>query len=248
MNKKNGFTVIMPSYNQCSFIRRAIGSLMNQTFKAWELIIVNDGCTDETESFLSGYLSYPAVRYIKNDCNTGLGNALNRGLADAAYDRIAYLPSDDFFYANHLQCLHDLFEQQPDTVLAVSGVKYNNSDSMYYFEEEGNSFAVPNHCLQLVQCAHRLTDDRWMERQESVTADLFLMFWNKLTGKGLFSFTGEITCHWTSHPVQHHKIITNRINGGVNFYRAFYGVQEPLRMKISEHKVFLFRRTCSRVD
>lgn len=55
----NGFSVIMPTFNQASFIRRAIFSLERQTYPNWELIIVNDGCTDETEKFISDYLKHP---------------------------------------------------------------------------------------------------------------------------------------------------------------------------------------------
>ena len=50
------FSVIMPTYNQASFIRRAILSLYKQTYSNWELIIINDGCTDETEIFISDFL------------------------------------------------------------------------------------------------------------------------------------------------------------------------------------------------
>lgn len=46
------FSVIMPTYNQASFIRRAILSLQQQTYSYWELIIINDGCTDEVETFI----------------------------------------------------------------------------------------------------------------------------------------------------------------------------------------------------
>ena len=237
MKKENGFTIIMPTYNQCSYIRRAINSLIKQTFEDWELIIINDGCTDETEGFLSDYLSHPKIRYIKNDRNKGLGYALNQGLANAKYDRIAYLPSDDFYYAHHLQILHEQFEKRPETMLAVNGIRYNNSDSQYTYQEEENIYAVPNHCLQLVQCAHRLTEGRWMEREELVTDNLFSMFWNKLAGKGVFSFSGEITCQWTNHTEQRHKIIHKNRGGGVHYYRSFYGVQEPLKIKVSDIEV-----------
>ena len=53
MKDSVNFSVIMPTFNQCAFIRRAIKSLMEQTFNHWELIIVNDGCTDDTEEFIS---------------------------------------------------------------------------------------------------------------------------------------------------------------------------------------------------
>ena len=227
----------MPTYNQCSYIRRAIESLLKQSFKDWELIIINDGSTDETESFLDEYLSHPCISYLKNDCNRGLGNALNLGLSKADFNKIAYLPSDDFFYENHLQLLNEQLKDQPDTILAISGVKYYNSDSMYYFSEYQSYSIIPNYCLQLVQCAHRLTDDRWIERQELVADDMFDMFWRKVTDKGVCSLTGSITCHWTSHPDQRHKKILERFGGGVNSYRSYYGVKEPLKIKVSEHKL-----------
>jgi len=236
-HKTEGFTVIMPTYNQCSYIRKAIGSLLKQTFKKWELIIVNDGCTDETEIFLNDYLSHPKIRYLKNSRNMGLGHALNIGLDHANYGRIACLPSDDFFYENHLQTLHDAFEKEPETILAVSGVKYENPDSLYGFSHYQNRYAVPGHSLQLVQSAHRLTGDRWVERNELVTDDLFAMFWHKLAGQGFFSFTGQITCHWMNHPHQRHKKIREQLGGGVYAYRAYYGVQEPLTIKISAQKL-----------
>lgn len=70
-------SVIMPVYNQGAFVRRAIESLMAQTHERWELIIINDGCTDRTDDFLSSYLSDSRVKYVKNEKNRGLGCALN---------------------------------------------------------------------------------------------------------------------------------------------------------------------------
>ena len=235
--KKNGFSVIMPTYNQCRYIRRAIGSLINQTFKEWELIIINDGCTDDTEVFLTDYLTHPAIKYFKNNNNQGLGSALNIGLTNASYDKIAYLPSDDLYYKNHLQILFDQFEKQSDIILAMNGVRYDISDSMHTITNYQNNYTVPGHCLQLVQSAHLLTDERWMERSEMVTDDLFTMFWHKLAGKGVFSFTGQITCNWTNHPDQRHKKIQEKSGGSVYSYRSYYGVNEPVKIKVSEHKL-----------
>ena len=236
-NIKKGFTVLMPTYNQCSYIKRAISSLLKQTFKEWELIIINDGCTDETETFLNDFLSHPKIKYLKNKRNKGLGFALNIGLDNATFGKIAYLPSDDYFYEGHLKSLYDEFEKQPDAILAVSGVKYENPDSMNSFFYYQSNYTIPNYGLQLVQTGHLLTNDRWMERNELVTDDLFTMFWHKLADKGCFSFSGNITCHWTIHPDQRHKKICEELRGGVHLYRAYYGVQEPLRIKVSTIKL-----------
>ena len=235
--KTDGFTVIMPTYNQCSYIRKAIGSLLKQTFNDWELIIINDGCTDETEQYLNDYLSHPTIRYFKNERNMGLGYALNLGLDNAANEKIAYLPSDDFFYENHLQTLYNEFGKKSETVLVASGVKYENPDSLYNLTFYKNNYTVPGNSLQLVQTSHLLTDDRWIERKELVTDDLFTMFWYKLTGKGFFSFTGQITCHWTNQPHQRHKKIREKLGGGIYSYKAYYGTQEPLTIKISPQKL-----------
>lgn len=59
------FSVLMPVYNQASFIRRAIASLMMQTYSGFELIIINDGSTDCTEQFITDYLEDKRVAYIK---------------------------------------------------------------------------------------------------------------------------------------------------------------------------------------
>ena len=94
---EKGFSVIMPTFNQATFIRRAVLSLQRQTFPDWELIIVNDGCTDDTEFYLKDLLTDKRISYIKNNSNQGLGCAINQGLKLAKHEYIAYLPSDDFY-------------------------------------------------------------------------------------------------------------------------------------------------------
>ena len=118
------FSVIMPTYNQASFIRRAILSLHKQTYPNWELIIINDGCTDETEIFISDFLVDERVVYIKNETNQGLGYALNQGLEIAKYDLLAYLPSDDYYFENHVETIKSSFDgdddvEAPDGLAAV---------------------------------------------------------------------------------------------------------------------------------
>lgn len=126
------FSVIMPTYNQASFIRRAILSLYKQTYSNWELIIINDGCTDETEIFISDFLEDDRVTYIKNEVNQGLGYALNQGLEVAKYEYIAYLPSDDYYYENHLESISKKFAEGENVVLIYTGLKYDSPDTLYY--------------------------------------------------------------------------------------------------------------------
>lgn len=126
------FSVIMPTYNQASFIRRAILSLQRQTYPYWELIIINDGCTDDTEMFISDFLSDERIVYIKNESNKGLGHALNQGLRVTRNDLIAYLPSDDYYFEDHLESIYKKFQEYDDLVLVYTGMKYASPDTMCY--------------------------------------------------------------------------------------------------------------------
>ena len=232
-----GFSVILPTYNQSAFIRRAILSLYQQKYQDWELIIINDGCTDDTERFLSDIILHQRVTYIKNESNQGMGYAINQGIEAAKYDYIAYLPSDDFYYQEHLETLHDKLSQSADTVLAFTGVRYENKDSFTNVMKMETTGIKQMSCLQLVQVAHKKTQDRWVERDEWVTDDLFHMFWKKLTDKGIFVATNHISCFWTNHPLQRHKIISeDYTGGGLNYYRSYFRVKTPVRMWVANTK------------
>ncbi len=230
------FSIIMPTYNQASFIRRAILSLQKQTYPYWELIIINDGCTDDTEMFISDFLRDERIVYIKNESNEGLGHALNQGLKVARYEWIAYLPSDDYYFEDHLESIHRKFQEYDDLVLVYTGMKYASPDTMYYTPDTESTGLKKGYCLQLVQTAHRKTDARWLERNEWVTEDLFAMFWHKLAKSGAFGMTNKVSCYWTLHPAQRHCIISEKYGGGINKYRSYYKIQSPIRMKVSKYK------------
>ena len=77
---------------------------------------------------------------------------------------IAYLPSDDVYYADHLQSLITCLSDSPQAVLSYSGVRYHYNRSALG--------PIPDAPLQLVQVMHHLTPDRWIERNELITDDL----------------------------------------------------------------------------
>lgn len=233
---EKGFSVIMPTYNQATFIRRAVLSLQQQTFPDWELIIINDGCTDDTELYLKDFLSDSRISYVKNENNQGLGYAINQGLELAKREYIAYLPSDDFYYENHLESIYQKFQASPEFVLVFSGMKFDTNDTLYHSQVTESTKGKNGYCLQLVQTAHKNMGERWVERNEWISEDLFIMYWRKLTGHGVFGMTGKISCYWTSHPRQRHKITGEKYGGGLNQYRSAYHVQTPVKMKVSKEK------------
>jgi hypothetical protein len=222
-------SVLMPTYEQAHFIRRALESLCAQTLQNWELIIVDDGSQDATGQQVAPYLADARIRYCRLDRNRGLGAALNHALAEARAPLVAYLPSDDVYWADHLATLADQLDREPDAILAYSGVRREvrvpGAGVVAVHTSVGQIEGYP---LQLVQAMHRLTVDRWVERDELVTDDLERMFWAKLRSRGAFVGTSQVSSEWTDHPLQRHKVLQEP-RGGLNPYRARYQVQQPLR-------------------
>ncbi len=218
-------SVIMPTFKQARFLRRAIDSLLTQSLTDWELIVVDDGSPDDTQAILAPFLDDPRMRGIRFDANQGLGRALNAGLDASSGPLIAYLPSDDVWYRDHLASMVDLFTSQPDLVLAYSGVRHH-----YNRSTPGQIEGEP---LQLVQTMHRRTGDRWLERSELTTDDLERMLWSRLRARGHAAGTGLVTCEWVDHPGQRHKLLREPI-GGINPYRLYCNVREPMRFHSTE--------------
>lgn len=227
MTKKQiGISVIMPTYNQSSFIAMSINSLVRQTHSNWELVIINDGCTDETDEVVLYFLNDQRISYHKNTENLGLGKCLNMGIAKAKFDYIAYLPSDDIFFPEHLSSLLMTFDNNPNAILTFSGVSQANYN-LHGTTEKLHKRNIRGVDLQLVQVMHRKSDCRWMERDELTTNDYSQMYWDKLSALGAFIPTNQITSHWVDHSNQRHKKIQN----GLNIYRSYYGVKAPLKFQ-----------------
>lgn len=87
-------SVIMPVYNAQRYLRRAIDSILAQSFTDFEFLILNDASTDNTESILNNY-SDSRIRYINNEQNIGVARSLNRGLRLARGEYIARMDADD---------------------------------------------------------------------------------------------------------------------------------------------------------
>ena len=89
-------SIIMPSWNTGAFIAESIRSVLAQTNSNWELIIVDDGSTDHTDSVVASF-DDPRIRYFKNTRNVGAAMTRNRALREARGEWIAFLDSDDLW-------------------------------------------------------------------------------------------------------------------------------------------------------
>lgn len=96
-------SVIMPSYNTAKYISQSIESVIAQTYQNWELIIVDDCSTDNTDEVVSQYFGDKRIRYFKNEKNSGAAISRNYALREAQGRWIAFLDSDDLWHPEKLE-------------------------------------------------------------------------------------------------------------------------------------------------
>jgi len=122
-------SIIVPLYNKAPYVQRALDSIISQTFSAFEVIVVNDGSTDDGPAIVSNQ-SDPRIRLVTQS-NAGPGPARNRGIAQARGEFIAFLDADDEWLPTYLHESLRLFAEVGSEVASVS------SGSFEY--PEGNS-------------------------------------------------------------------------------------------------------------
>lgn len=107
-------SVIIPTYNRAQLVEMAVQSVLAQTFRDYEVIVVDDGSTDETEAVVAGL--GPQVRYLRR-ANQGPSVARNTGISAARGAYISFLDSDDVFRPQNLELLLEQFGRNPGAAI-----------------------------------------------------------------------------------------------------------------------------------
>ncbi len=107
------FSIIVPTYNRAAFIRKTVDSVLRQTYRDFEIIIVDDGSTDDTANVVRE-MNDDRVRYIRQ-VNGERASARNRGIREARGEYVNFLDSDDVHYDFHLQKANEFVQKEnPD--------------------------------------------------------------------------------------------------------------------------------------
>jgi glycosyltransferase involved in cell wall biosynthesis len=132
-------TILMPAYNAKKYIAEAIRSVLVQTFKDFELLIVNNGSTDTTVNEILQF-DDSRIRLIE-ECQTGIGFALNKGLQEAKGKYIARFDADDICDPLRLERQFNFMENNPSYVLCGSDAEYiaESGEHLFYFRCIGHS-------------------------------------------------------------------------------------------------------------
>jgi glycosyltransferase involved in cell wall biosynthesis len=125
-------TFLMPAYNAGKYIGEAIDSVLKQSYPDFELLIVNDGSTDNTLEVISTF-DDPRIRVINKGVNKGIASALNIGLLVSKAKYIARFDSDDVCFPGRLATQLNFLEKHPDYILTGGDAEYISESGEHLF-------------------------------------------------------------------------------------------------------------------
>ena len=129
-------SVIIPTYNRPLYLKETIGSVINQTCKDWEIILVNDGGIDVME--VVRYYNDPRIKYFNRKKNRGKAACLNFAIKKSRGYYIAYIDDDDIWYSDHLETLSTALDRNPDI-----GVAYSDLYAVRFIKDESSGIRYP---------------------------------------------------------------------------------------------------------
>jgi glycosyltransferase involved in cell wall biosynthesis len=207
MSEGKHISVLMPVYNGGAFLEEAMESILGQDYREFELIVINDGSTDNTEEIIQK-LSDNRIVYVRNEKNLGLIASLNRGLELAKGDFIARMDADDIALPERFSKQMELFAKDTDTVVVSSDyiflkdgkespvTNFNDSDELKAVLLFSPCFAHPTVMIRNVFSNKSLGYDPTFIHAEDYR------LWTELAEYGKFQNVSSPLLKYRSHPAQ----------------------------------------------
>ncbi len=202
------FSVIIPTYNRAEFITRTVNSVLSQTYKSFEIIIVDDGSTDNTENILEPLLKqHSNISYLKKN-NQERGAARNFGTYHAKGDYVTFLDSDDILYPQHLQEAIYLIREKKSPELFHLAYEIVRTDGSLVKKCNNRSGSLN---INLIRFGNILGCMGIFIRREIVAENLFVEdrelsgsedyeLWLRLAAQYEFAYANTITSAIIHHP------------------------------------------------
>lgn len=131
MNRNDYVSIVMPTYNRAKTIKNSLMSIINQTYQNFEIVVVDDCSTDDTQSVIESLDD--RIKYVRLDSNHGPSYARNEGVKHATYDLIAFNDSDDVWRANKLEKQMEKMAESPEYSLVYCAYEYKGPNGVMRF-------------------------------------------------------------------------------------------------------------------
>ena len=210
MNTK--VSVIIPAYNASNYIEKCINSLVSQTLKDIEIIVIDDGSTDDTYEKLSTYKD--KIKIIKQK-NGGVANARNKGLSVATGEYIAYVDSDDWVEENMFELLYNKAKKDD----------YDVVECDFYYVDDHNTWDG------IVDIYSDITN---IEEKKKYYINMFPVIWNKIYKREKIKDINFKSGVWAEDVEYLYRILPNIDNIGKVNKKLYYYYQRT----ISESRLF----------
>lgn len=201
-------SVVVPSYNHAAFVEQSLGSILRQTHPPAELLVIDDGSTDDSPRHIDrvlGQCPFPCELIARG--HRGLCATLNEGLARTKAEYFAYLGSDDLWLPEFLSARCQLLEARSDAVLAYghayliddrNRIVDCTKDWAEYADGDARSMLLKTTAPMSPTVLYRrsaLQSHHWNEDAELEDYDLYL----RLSAEGPFAFDPRVLSAWRRH-------------------------------------------------
>lgn len=147
-------SVIVAAYNVAQYIDECVNSLLNQTFKEYEVIVINDSSTDNTLGILEKYKE--KIKIIDSKENLGPSEARNKGVEIAQGEYIAFVDGDDYVRKDYLECLYSQMKEKNSICITSFNrnklIKENKKDTVYLSKDQA---------IEYIFCDHKIGMSVW---------------------------------------------------------------------------------------
>jgi glycosyltransferase involved in cell wall biosynthesis len=203
-------SVIIPTYNRAHLIGESIQSVLDQTFQDFELIIVDDGSSDDTETVVKGFED-PRIRYIYQE-NRGISGARNTGIRNAEGQYVAFLDSDDLWLPELLESEVPILDTNLDVGVVYAKAQAMDTDGNLASFTRGNSQRYPDQTLKsalygdfvafITAVVRRECFDRIGLFDEVLKGRVDWDIWVRIAKHYRFAYIDKVLAHFRAHARQ----------------------------------------------
>ncbi len=143
------FSVVIPLYNKELSIQNTIFSVLKQSYQNFEIVIINDGSTDNSADAVKS-INDDRIRLINQE-NQGVSAARNKGIKEARFEWVALLDGDDLWETNHLEEIIKMMNIFPNERVYVTSFEYSDKREMYKHVRENSIFKIDNYFKEAIR-------------------------------------------------------------------------------------------------
>lgn len=248
MSEKPLVSVVMPIYNAERYVEEALSSIINQTYKNLEIIIVND-CSSDSSMRIIGQMDDPRIIIINNKTNLGVAASLNRGFMEARGNYIARMDSDDIAELDRISLQVNYMEENPNVVVCGTAIRFiGNKKGTRIFQNQYKRILVDLMfqcalCHPTVMLRRKILIDNGLNYEEDFEKAEDYRLWTRCSQYGAIGNIEDVGLNYRVHDSQVSNVYKKKQDKASDIIRKEY--LEAYKVYLSEKEVSVFNKMCN---